>query len=149
MKAIKHLFLFIIILGSLEVSAQALRHKNGTKFYDLEEALTQPDSVVYLDLAMQENKLTTIPKEVLLFPNLEYLDVSFNRISSLPNGLKELKKLKSIDLSGNRYLSKFPEVLKELPSLQVVNFSDIPEWSKEKCDAAKAALPGVTVITDK
>jgi len=81
--------------------------------------------------------------------NLECLDASFNRISTLPVEMKNLTNLKKLNLSGNQYLSKFPEVLKEIKSLEEVDFTGIPQWSKEKCDAVKAALPGVKVLTDK
>ena len=121
----------------------------GVTYYSLEEALKEPSKVKVLDLAMQHPKLTTLPPEIGKLTNLECLDVSFNRVSTLPEEMKMLKNLKTLNLAGNRYLAKLPEIIKQIPNLQTLNLSNIPEWSKEKCDQAKAALPNVKVITDK
>ena len=118
------------------------------KHTSLEKALAEPDKVVYLDLAMQRPKLKSIPKEVAQFPNLVCLDVSYNQISSIPDEIKQCKKLRSLNLGGNRYLAKLPAVLKEVPSLELVDVSDIPEWSAEKRAEAKEMLPNAEVITD-
>lgn len=140
--------MFLTISGFINPSQDPCM--NGITYYSMEEALQEPSKVTVLDLAMQSpTKLTTLPPEIGKLTNLECLDISFNRISTLPMEMKELKKLKKLNLSGNRYLSKVPEVLKEMPWLEEINFTGIPEWSKEKCDAAKAALPNVKVLTDK
>lgn len=122
---------------------------SGITYYSFEEALAESSKAKVLDVAMQHPKLTTLPVSIGKLTNLECIDASFNRISTLPDEMKNLKNLKKLNLSGNQYLSKFPEILKEISSLEEVDFTGIPQWSKEKCDAAKAALPGVKVLTDK
>ena len=143
----------LLILASLFVSlsfAQGDPCMNGITYYSFEEAYAEASQATVLDVAMQSpKKLTTLPAEIGKLTNLECLDASFNRISTLPDEIRNLKKLKVLKLSGNQYLSKFPEILKELPSLEVVDFTGIPQWSKEKCDYAKKALPKVKVLTDK
>ena len=146
----KKLILIITAFISLTALAQEDPCMSGITYYSMEEALAEPLKVKVLDLAMQSpTKLTTLPISIEKLANLECLDASFNRVGSLPVELKSLTKLKRLNLSGNQYLSKFPKILKEIPSLEVVDFTGIPQWSKEKCDAAKAALPGVKVLTDK
>ena len=139
---------FALLLLSPSQQEETHKCQKRSTFYSLEEALENPDQVFVLDLAMQDPKLTAIPEEVLQFENLECLDVSFNRVGSLPNGLKDLKHLKHVNLAGNRYLAKFPDVLLSIEKLEVVDFTAIPEWSEEKCAHAKAQLPNVDVRTD-
>jgi Leucine Rich repeats (2 copies) len=117
-------------------------------FYSLEDAMKDPSKVVKLDLGMQTPKLTAIPKEVALFPNLECLDVSFNRVASIPNEIVNCKKLKTLILSGNRYLAKVPLILKEVKSLKKLELLGLPEWNAAKRKEAKTLLPAVNVITD-
>lgn len=123
--------------------------KGGKTYTEIEEAIKDSAEVKILDLAMQDPKLKTLPPEVLKLVHLECLDLSFNQISTLPAEMKNLAHLKTLNLAGNRYLQKLPDVVKELPALQTLILTDIPEWSKAKCDAVKMALPGVQVITDK
>ncbi len=151
MKIVIPLFLLATnFLFSVSGSAQEENPcRDGKIFYDLEVALQHPEEVLILDLAMQDPKLTSVPPKVGQFPNLVCLDVSFNRISKIPEEITNCTKLRVINLAGNRYLGKFPEVLKDLPNLEEVDFTAIPEWSEEKCQAAKETLPGVTVLTDK
>ena len=142
--------LIIFILGLLAfTSPQNDPCMSGTTYYSLDEAYAEASKVKVLDIAMQHPKLTTLPASIAKLKNIECLDASFNRIGSLPAEMKELKNLKRLNLSGNQYLAKFPEILKELPNLEVVDFTGIPQWSKEKCDYAKKALPNVKVLTDK
>lgn len=118
--------------------------------YDsMEDALKEPPKVTSLDLGMRHPKLTTLPTAIGQLTNLECLDASYNRIGSLPPEVKNLKKLKYLNLAGNRYLTKLPEVLKELPNLETVDLTGIPEWSAATCEAARKALPNVKVLTDK
>ena len=150
MKKSNLLIAFIVLLSSAFTTPQGDPCMEGITYYSLEEALKEPLKVKVLDLAMQSpTKLTTLPASIGKLINLECLDVSFNRISSLPPEMKNLKKLKTLNLSGNRYLAKLPEVIKEITCLETLNLSGIPEWSKAKADAAKASLPKVKVLTDK
>jgi len=145
----KKLFLSLISFCFLSfIRAQDIPCLGEEKYTSLEEALVEPDQVIYLDLSMSRPKLTAVPKEVAKFKNLKCLDVSFNRIAKIPEEIKACKELKNLNLAGNRYLSKLPEVLKELPNLEEVNVTDIPEWSEETRANAKQMLQEVKVITD-
>ncbi|XP_069794539.1 leucine-rich repeat-containing protein 40 isoform X2 [Narcine bancroftii] len=52
-------------------------------------------------LELRDNKLKSLPDEVLLLQSLERLDLSNNNISSLPYKLGNLPKLKSLLVEGN------------------------------------------------
>ena len=106
----KNVFFTILIGLSSAVFAQNDPCMSGITYYSFEEAFAESAKVKVLDVAMQHPKLTTLPASVGKLINLECLDASFNRIGSLPAELKNLKNLKRINLSGNQYLSKFPEV---------------------------------------
>lgn len=148
MKIIYTLLLLSFVVPSLKAQAPPTACEDIMSYTSLEEALKEPEKVIYLDLAMHHPKLTTIPKEVGLFPNLVCLDVSFNRIATIPTEIKKCTKLKHLNLMGNRYLAKLPKILAEVTSLEEVNVSDIPEWSDATKSEAKALLPNVKVVTD-
>ena len=80
--------------------------------------------------------LTELPSEVFaLADTLEVLNLSGNRLRSLPAGLSRLHRLKIIFCSDNRF-TELPEVLGDCPALQVVGF--------KACDIKRvptAALP--------
>lgn len=148
MKTFSFTFLMILTLSTGLLRAQANPCSGETKYKSMESALAEPEKVKYLDLSMTRPKLTSIPKEIAQLPNLTCLDVSFNQVSSIPDEIKQCKNLKTLILSGNRYLVKMPAVLKEVPSLELVDVTEIPEWNAAKKEEAKALLPDVKVITD-
>lgn len=72
-------------------------------------------------LTLSEN-LTELPLEILeLADTLEILDLSNNQLSSLPDELIQLTKLKIIFASNNNF-EHLPEVLGKLPMLEMVGF---------------------------
>ena len=72
-------------------------------------------------LTLSEN-LTSFPTEILSLANsLEILDLSNNRLSTLPNELKQLKNLKIIFASNNNF-EILPESLGHCESLEMVGF---------------------------
>ena len=113
-------------------------------YYSLTEALKDPLSVQKLDLSMQ--KLTVFPEEILQLKNLVCLDLSFNKIPTLPATFSTLTNLKVVNIMGTRYMSKLPPVLTQMPNLEVVDLRDHPEWAAATFDAAVKLLPNVTVI---
>jgi len=56
-------------------------------------------------------------------PGLEALDVSRNRIGAAPAGLRNLTKLRRLDLSGNGMAGRFPDDLPPLDGLASLNIS--------------------------
>ena len=115
-------------------------------YYSIEEGMAHPEEVKNLDIAL--NKLTVISPDIGKLENLKCLDLSFNRISTLPEEFANLKKLEFLNMTGTRYMSKLPEVLKELPSLKVLDLTDHPEWSAAKKADAVNFLPNVKVIVN-
>ena len=77
-------------------------------------------------------RLTDFPVEIFtLADTLEYLDLSSNKLSVLPEDFAKLKKLKVFFCSDNEFTS-YPQVLAECPLLEIVGFKanrihDIPE----------------------
>ena len=66
--------------------------------------------------------LKEFPKEILLLhETLEILDLSNNKLSSLPDNIVKLKKLKIIFLSFNDFI-EFPAVLANFPVLNMIGF---------------------------
>lgn len=81
---------------------------NYRVYKSLEEALeAHPDSVFYLDLSGE--RLTELPKEVLTFKNLISLDLSRNKISTLPDSM-EFLNLEVLNLTKNK-LTVFPKAI--------------------------------------
>ena len=67
-------------------------------------------------------ELTEFPKEIFeLKDTLEILDLSFNKLSQLPNNFSDFKKLKIAFFSDNDF-TVFPEVLSKCPSLTMIGF---------------------------
>jgi len=72
-------------------------------------------------LTLSDN-LTSFPIEILsLADSLEILDLSNNKLTSLPQELAQLKKLKIIFASNNRF-ETLPKVLGQCPNLEMVGF---------------------------
>ncbi len=66
--------------------------------------------------------LTHIPPEIIaLADTLELLDLSGNKLSSLPEDFGLLKNLKILFLSDNEF-TQYPEVLKQCPNLEMIGF---------------------------
>ena len=57
-------------------------------------------------LNLNSNESKDYPKDILLIPNLEVLDLSQCRIERIPKDIVKLKKLKPLNLSGNLYLKE-------------------------------------------
>lgn len=77
-------------------------------FTSLEDALkVHPDSVYRLDLSRKS--LQTVPNELLRFSNLEELNLSKNKLKSLPEGFV-FDHLEVLNLSKNRF-TEFPTTL--------------------------------------
>jgi Leucine-rich repeat (LRR) protein len=88
--------------------------KQAKTFFNLEEARSQPDSV--LKLSLRGKKLKEIPPEVFTFPNLQVLNLSKNNIKEIPSDISKLKALQELDLSNNK-LTNLPAQIGELSNL--------------------------------
>jgi hypothetical protein len=66
--------------------------------------------------------LTEFPEEILsLAETLEYLDLSDNRLTELPDSFSQLKNLKILFFQKNNF-SEFPVILAKLPVLSMIGF---------------------------
>ncbi|VDK72002.1 unnamed protein product [Onchocerca ochengi] len=74
------------------------------------------------NLDVSHNKIRTLPTFISLFNNLKQLHLSNNELESLPDEIGVLKKLEILDLSCNR-LSCLPQSLAGLCSLKTLNLS--------------------------
>lgn len=75
------------------------KHARKTTFVDLETAIHNPDLV--MDLNLCNTNLTVFPQEILRFKNLQLLDLGQNQIQQIPDELRHMEKLASVNLSGN------------------------------------------------
>jgi len=71
-------------------------------------------------LNLSHNRITTIPDSIFGFLHLEHLDLSFNDIETLPDGICLLENLKKLNLSNNS-MRKLPKNIDQLSSLQKIN----------------------------
>ena len=139
--------LVLLISGSycFKGFCQKIDHCEGEQtYYSLEDALKEADKVIKLDIAML--KLTAISTDIALLVNLECLDLSFNRISTLPDEIAQLKKLRVLNLMGTRYMAKVPAVVAKIPNLEELDIRNHPEWKASVFEEAKKMLPDVKVI---
>ncbi len=101
------------------------------QYTSLEEALAAPrDSVYSLKL---KDRLREVPPEVFTsFPNLQWLDLSKNRLKEIPANLGLLKNLKKLILFKNKIEALPPEIgqLEDLREL-IVNQNELETLPEE------------------
>ena len=104
------LVLCLLLLFSFRLNAQ-----DSLKVYSWEEALAapSPDSVKAIDASRL--KWETLPDELLKFTQLVYLDVSRNKLATLPD-LGSFTSLRHLDLSRNKFTT-FPVSLCKMTAL--------------------------------
>ena len=90
-------------------------------FFSLEEALKVPLRVS--ELSLEGKKLLKFPAAILTFKNLHTLNISYNRIDSIPASLFErCRKLHTLQYAGNG-LTKLPVTIFH-PALKVLDVSE-------------------------
>ena len=70
-------------------------------------------------LDLSENKLSTIPSEIGSFEQLKHLKLSKNRLASLPDSIGRLGKLESLSVCDN-LLKSLPQSVAQLSHLKQV-----------------------------
>lgn len=71
------------------------------------------------DLNMSMNRLGSLPAEFGCLIKLSALDLSINQLTDLPDSLSSLKALREINISNNRFKT-LPTVLYSLKSLEII-----------------------------
>jgi Leucine-rich repeat (LRR) protein len=118
-KSLLILFLFCLeVAGAQTVLMDSIALALYPTYYDLTEALQNPDEVIKLSL--RKKKFKGFPKEVLLFKNLQYLDLSKNDIEELPDSLVTLTSLQYLIVSKTG-LKTLPRNIGGLKNLRHLN----------------------------
>nr|CAB3446235.1 unnamed protein product [Digitaria exilis] len=108
------------LLRAVDVSRNNL---NGTLQFDLDvddDPSSNKRRLASLDVS--RNQFTSM-EGVAGLTGLQNLNVSRNRIGEAPDGLRNLTKMLSLDLSWNGMTGRFPDDLPPLSSLQFLNIS--------------------------
>lgn len=71
------------------------------------------------DLNVSMNKIGSLPSEFGCFSKLSSLDLSVNQLSALPDTFSSLKVLREVNISNNRF-KNVPTVLYSLKSLEII-----------------------------
>ena len=86
----KKVFALLFLLASLKGSAQLLDslQLDTIKIYESVAAANQtPDKVI--KLVLEKQKLTQVPEDIRKYTNLQWLDLSKNRLKTIPNWIGE------------------------------------------------------------
>uniref|UniRef100_UPI000AB4732A leucine-rich repeat domain-containing protein n=1 Tax=Leptospira weilii TaxID=28184 RepID=UPI000AB4732A len=88
----------LLVLVCFFSQLQAEEVEQGT-YTDLTKALQNPLKVRVLNLSFQ--KLSTLPKEIGELQNLQTLDLFDNKLTVLPKEILQLQNLQTLDLFDN------------------------------------------------
>lgn len=106
----------MVNLQTLVLSDNQLSKLNGEGFSKL---------VNLKNLILDHNAFTMLPGQVFVLKNLETLDLSSNKISELPPNFHffyVLRKLKILNLEGNRFDSKTQKLVKSVLTKAAISF---------------------------
>jgi Leucine-rich repeat (LRR) protein len=96
-------------------------------------------------LGLDDNRLTSVPKEIALLQHLKTLGLSANRLRALPSELAKLSALESLDLYHNA-IADLPEELTRLEHLKRLFLKDTP--LTRQLESVQRRLPRVTLSLD-
>ncbi|KAM8962361.1 leucine-rich repeat-containing protein 2 [Pelodytes ibericus] len=104
-------------------------HINKTRIQIIPEYIKIFQVLKILDLS--QNKIMCLPPEIGCLKNLKELNVSFNNLKNIPPELGDCTNLEKLDLSGNLELVELPFELSNLKKVRFVDlsankFSSIP-----------------------
>lgn len=142
-----------MLFGTSQVHAQLGGHSVGDYFLedgysdDLSEAVKNPDAVIYLDLSLRSPKLTETPDGVYTCTKVKELDLSYNRVKSVGDGIGNLTDLELIDLSGNHYLKNISDEIAKCTKLKEIRLKDTGISAEQK-KHLKSILPEGCAIVD-
>lgn len=123
LKGLKELDLSYNLISSFPNDIQGLNRSNLNKI-DLNNNILEkfPLGLYLLDslksIYLRENIIRELPEEIIKFQNLSYIDLSFNKLDSLPSTISKMNQL-SINLTGNMFTN---DEIMRLKSLFPNNF---------------------------
>jgi len=131
------------IIQSVESQSQIDSTPVRTEFFNIEEALKDPEKVIRLDLS---NQNVVIPDEVWAkFINLEFLSFRNDHLKVIPNEIGLLKKLKMLDLSGNDF-KVLPKSFRGLSNLEELFLNDETNFNLQKSMDVISLLPKLKIL---
>ncbi|KAI8489391.1 hypothetical protein Bbelb_328340 [Branchiostoma belcheri] len=114
-------------IGSLQELKQLYVHNNN--LCELPDGLEALNKLEWLflqklrKLGINGNQLTEVPPGVCFLSDIEVLDASNNKLSTLPPGVEKLQKLRKLGINGNQLTEVPPEVC-SLSNLEVLDASN-------------------------
>ncbi|XP_028782565.1 receptor-like protein 15 [Neltuma alba] len=105
-----------LILSNANLRSMILHHNKFTGSFELPTSIDQPSPHPLINLQLSNNKMEgRLPGNIgLMFPNLEYLNVSGNGLNgSIPPSIANMSKLLTLNLSRNNFSGQVPESLWE------------------------------------
>ena len=104
----------------------------------LEEELKDPKAVKRLRL--HNGEFSDLPEEIGLFINLEYLELSFNNLESLPGVVCKLENLQKLHIRNNK-LIELNENMDSLKRLKMIHMPGNPAIDSVKVFQQLSRLP--------
>lgn len=86
------------------------------------------------------NGITGISSEIGKLVNLEVLYIANSKIAELPATMANLTKVTDMELYNNPLMTKFPEVLSQMPGLIQLNLAMNRQWTSEEINKGLKAL---------
>ncbi len=108
---------------------------SGQPRINIEFPSDHPNLKQITKIDMHDCKFSSLSENIVLFENIEELDLSYNYLKSLPLEISNLSKLRILNLSFNS-ITKFPTALEKLESLEVLDLrcSDYFSFNPRKKD---------------
>lgn len=134
--------------ASKTVPAEARVYLQDKGLKDLSSCADKLSAGAIIDYVnLDRNALETFPSELTSLTGLKWLRLNDNALVDIPD-LSALVNLRRLYLRGNR-LTSVPETLKDLPSLTDIDLSnnpisEVPDWL-----AAKKGLEGISLTGTK
>ena len=142
----KTIYLFIFVLSLLnhnhligQVDSLAIKKE----YVNIDEALKNPEKVFRLNLSNQKIDIPSISWDK--FVNLEYLSFKNDHLKEVPKEIKNLKKLKVLDLSGNDF-KILPKEFSQLSNLEELFLNDEKNLKLEENIEVISLLPHLRIL---
>ncbi len=121
---------YLLTEGSLEQRKQFIKSiikdgecsLPGKAFTKFPEVLFHFPELTSINLS--RNKISTIPAGIKNFKNLKRLNMSNNKLKGMNPAILELKELEELDISNNKYKDKFPTHIFKLSALKKLNITN-------------------------